>query len=137
MKKIEDIIRECEIYVNSLDSKTNKDEFDIQYLEMGIEIKDLLNKLKNKEIERIPESFYMNLIDSFDIYSGFWKEFRIFQDSNTHFFGGCIFLISLNQNFWSHKLIASTISKIRRDLGADNRTSIPYVGPPPSVQNIF
>ena len=53
---------------------------------MAYEILECLNSLKEAKINKISEKFYMNLIDSFDIYSDFWKKFRIFQDSNPDLF---------------------------------------------------
>lgn len=86
MKDIDAIIKKCEVYIKSLHEKKDKNEFEVQYYEMALEIRDILVRLRNNELEKIPESFYMKLIDSFDIYSDFWKEFRSFQDSNPIYF---------------------------------------------------
>ena len=80
------ILDKCEVYIKSLNEKKDKNEFELQYYEVALDIRCLLIRLKKKELEKIPDFFYMNLIDSFDIYSEFWKDFRMFEDSNPGYF---------------------------------------------------
>lgn len=83
---MKNIQKDCEKYIAMKISINNKSVFDKQYLDMAQDILVLLKNLEKERVEKVSEAFYMNLIDSFDIDSNFWKKFRVFQDKNPDLF---------------------------------------------------
>lgn len=84
--KLSSIINECSKYIQQKEGEGHKSEIDVQYIAMAKNLLMYLHDIKNGKENKIPSAFYDSLIDSFDIYSDFWKSFLNFHENNSMYF---------------------------------------------------